>query len=41
MLRGEAQGSRMAGLNTDQVVNFSALIFILPFFLFSALFGLV
>jgi len=33
------QGSRMAGLNTDQVVNFSALIFILPFFLFSALFG--
>jgi 1-acyl-sn-glycerol-3-phosphate acyltransferase len=33
------QGSSMAGLNTDQVVNFSALIFILPFFLFSALFG--
>jgi 1-acyl-sn-glycerol-3-phosphate acyltransferase len=33
------QGSRMAGLNTDQVVNLSALIFILPFFLFSALFG--
>lgn len=33
------QGSQMAGLNTNQVVNFSALIFILPFFLFSALFG--
>ncbi|NND44124.1 MAG: glycerol acyltransferase, partial [Xanthomonadales bacterium] len=33
------QGSRMAGLNTDQVVNLSALVFILPFFLFSALFG--
>jgi 1-acyl-sn-glycerol-3-phosphate acyltransferase len=33
------KGSSMAGLNTDQVVNFSALIFILPFFLFSALFG--
>ena len=35
------QGSRMAGLNTDQVVNLSALVFILPFFLFSALFGQV
>jgi 1-acyl-sn-glycerol-3-phosphate acyltransferase len=33
------QGSQMAGLNTNQVVNLSALIFILPFFLFSALFG--
>jgi 1-acyl-sn-glycerol-3-phosphate acyltransferase len=33
------QGSRMAGMNTDQVVNLSALVFILPFFLFSALFG--
>ncbi len=33
------QGASMAGLNTNQVVNFSALIFILPFFLFSALFG--
>jgi 1-acyl-sn-glycerol-3-phosphate acyltransferase len=33
------EGSRMAGLNTDQLVNFSAMVFILPFFLFSALFG--
>jgi 1-acyl-sn-glycerol-3-phosphate acyltransferase len=33
------QGSQMGGLNTNQVVNLSALIFILPFFLFSALFG--
>lgn len=33
------QGSQMAGMNTDQVVNLSALLFILPFFLFSALFG--
>jgi 1-acyl-sn-glycerol-3-phosphate acyltransferase len=33
------QGSRLASLNTDQVVNLSALVFILPFFLFSALFG--
>ena len=33
------QGSRLAGLNTDQLVNLSALVFILPFFLFSALFG--
>jgi 1-acyl-sn-glycerol-3-phosphate acyltransferase len=32
-------GSSMAGLNTDQLVNFSAMVFILPFFLFSALFG--
>ena len=32
-------GSQMAGLNTDQIVNLSALLFILPFFLFSALFG--
>jgi len=30
---------RLAGLNTDQIVNLSALLFILPFFLFSALFG--
>ena len=33
------KGSQMAGLNTNQVVNLSAMIFILPFFLFSALFG--
>ncbi len=33
------QGSSLAGLNTDQLVNFSAMVFILPFFLFSALFG--
>ena len=33
------EGSQLAGLNTDQLVNFSALVFILPFFLFSALFG--
>ena len=31
--------SQLAGLNTNQVVNLSALAFILPFFLFSALFG--
>jgi 1-acyl-sn-glycerol-3-phosphate acyltransferase len=33
------QSSQMAGLNTDQVVNLAAMLFILPFFLFSALFG--
>jgi 1-acyl-sn-glycerol-3-phosphate acyltransferase len=33
------QGGRLAGLNTDQVVNLSAMVFIAPFFLFSALFG--
>jgi len=33
------QGSQLAGLNTNQVVNLSAMVFILPFFLFSALFG--
>ena len=33
------ESSKMAGLNTDQLVNFSAMVFILPFFLFSALFG--
>lgn len=33
------QGSQLGGLNTDQVVNLSAMVFILPFFLFSALFG--
>jgi len=33
------EGSKLAGLNTDQLVNFSAMVFILPFFLFSALFG--
>ncbi len=33
------EGSRMAGLNTDQLINLSALVFILPFFLFSALCG--
>jgi len=32
-------GSQLAGLNTNQVVNLSAMVFILPFFLFSALFG--
>ena len=32
-------GGQMAGLNTDQVVNLSAMAFILPFFLFSAMFG--
>jgi 1-acyl-sn-glycerol-3-phosphate acyltransferase len=31
--------SEVGVLNTDQVVNLSALVFILPFFLFSALFG--
>jgi len=33
------ESSKLAGLNTDQLVNLSALVFILPFFLFSALFG--
>jgi len=33
------QASRLAGLNTNQVVNLSAMLFVLPFFLFSALFG--
>ncbi len=33
------EGSSLYGLNTDQLVNLSAMIFILPFFLFSALFG--
>ncbi|KAA9130485.1 MFS transporter [Marinihelvus fidelis] len=33
------EASQMGGLNTDQLVNLSALLFILPFFLFSALFG--
>ena len=33
------EGSRLGGLNTDQVVNLSAMLFILPFFVFSALFG--
>ena len=33
------QGAAIAGLNTDQLVNLGALVFILPFFLFSALFG--
>ncbi len=33
------QSSRLAGLNTDQLINLSAMVFILPFFLFSALFG--
>jgi 1-acyl-sn-glycerol-3-phosphate acyltransferase len=31
--------SQLAGLNTNQIVNFSAMAFILPFFLFSAIFG--
>ncbi len=33
------KGSAVAGMNTDQLVNFSAMLFILPFFVFSALFG--
>jgi hypothetical protein len=33
------KSSQIAGLNTDQLVNLSAMLFILPFFLFSALFG--
>jgi len=33
------EGSSLLALNTDQLVNLSALVFILPFFLFSALFG--
>ena len=33
------KSSELAGLNTNQVVNLSAMLFILPFFLFSALFG--
>ena len=33
------QSSQMAGLNTNQLINLSALVFILPFFLFSAMFG--
>jgi MFS family permease len=33
------EGSRLAGMNTNQLVNLSAMVFILPFFLFSALFG--
>ena len=31
--------AQLAGLNTNQIVNLSAMIFILPFFLFSAVFG--
>ena len=31
--------AQMAGLNTNQIVNLSAMVFILPFFLFSAMFG--
>ncbi len=33
------RSAELAVLNTDQLVNLSALLFILPFFLFSALFG--
>jgi 1-acyl-sn-glycerol-3-phosphate acyltransferase len=33
------ESSQLAGLNTDQVINLSAMVFILPFFLFSAMFG--
>lgn len=33
------QSSQLAGLNTNQIVNLSAMAFILPFFLFSAMFG--
>ena len=32
-------GTALMGMNTDQLVNFGAMVFILPFFLFSALFG--
>ncbi len=31
--------AELAGLNTNQIVNLSAMVFILPFFLFSAIFG--
>jgi len=31
--------AQLAGLNTNQIVNLSAMAFILPFFLFSAIFG--
>ena len=31
--------AELAGLNTNQIVNLSAMTFILPFFLFSAMFG--
>jgi len=31
--------AQLAGLNTNQIVNLSAMVFILPFFLFSAIFG--
>ncbi|MDX2428013.1 MAG: 1-acyl-sn-glycerol-3-phosphate acyltransferase [Xanthomonadales bacterium] len=31
--------AQLAGLNTNQIVNLSAMVFILPFFLFSAVFG--
>ncbi len=33
------QGSQLGSLNTDQVINLSAGLFILPFFLFSAMVG--
>ena len=33
------QGSQLAGLNSDQLINLSAGLFILPFFLFSAMVG--
>lgn len=33
------KASSLMGMNTDQLVNFSAMVFILPFFLFSALCG--
>lgn len=33
------ESSQLAGLNTNQLISLSAMIFILPFFLFSALFG--
>ena len=33
------QSSQLAGLNTNQLINLSAMVFILPFFLFSAIFG--
>ncbi len=31
--------AQMAGMNTNQIVNLSAMVFIVPFFLFSAMFG--
>lgn len=33
------ESSQLASLNTNQLINLSAMVFILPFFLFSAMFG--